>query len=349
MRGVVFNGDRNLEIAEFADPTPGPDDAVVQMKASGMCGSDLRFYRAPAGQALAAFGLSGDDGGIIGGHEPCGVVVALGVNVDPRTVRLGDRVMIHHYDGCGACDNCRSGWTQMCRRGAVIFGATAHGGHADFLRVPVRTLVPLPDELSFTAGAAISCGTGTAFGALRRLRVDACDTLAVFGLGPVGLSAVQLGAAMGARMIAVDVQADRVARAREFGAAHTIDSSADDPVAVIRELTAGLGVSAALDCSGAAVARAAAVRAAGQWGRVAFVGEGGEVTVEVSPDIIRKQLTVLGSYTFSLTGQADCARFVADHGIDLDRLFTDRWTLGDAVRAYAEFDQQAAGKAVIEF
>ncbi|MFI9637123.1 zinc-binding dehydrogenase [Nocardia sp. NPDC051929] len=349
MRGVVFNGDRNLEIAEFADPTPGPDDAVVQMKASGMCGSDLRFYRAPAGQALAAFGLSGDDGGIIGGHEPCGVVVALGVNVDPRTVRLGDRVMIHHYDGCGACDNCRSGWTQMCRRGAVIFGATAHGGHADFLRVPVRTLVPLPDELSFTAGAAISCGTGTAFGALRRLRVDACDTLAVFGLGPVGLSAVQLGAAMGARVIAVDVQADRVARAREFGAAHTIDSSADDPVAVIRELTAGLGVSAALDCSGAAVARAAAARAAGQWGRVAFVGEGGEVTVEVSPDIIRKQLTVLGSYTFSLTGQADCARFVADHGIDLDRLFTDRWTLGDAVRAYADFDQQAAGKAVIEF
>ncbi|MFC8386998.1 zinc-binding dehydrogenase [Nocardia sp. NPDC057272] len=349
MRGVVFNGDRDLEIAEFDDPSPGPDDAVVAMKASGMCGSDLRFYRAAPGAALAAFGLSGDTGGIIAGHEPCGIVVALGANVDQRAVRVGDRVMIYHYDGCGYCDRCRTGWTQMCQRGATIFGATAHGGHADFIKVPARTLVPLPDDVSFTAGAAISCGTGTAFGALRRLNLDACDTIAIFGQGPVGLSAVQLAAAMGAEVIAVDVQADRVTRAMEFGVAHAIDSSSADPVAAIKELTAGAGVSCALDCSGAPVARVAAVKSAAQWGRVAFVGEGNDVTLDVSPDIIRKQLTILGSYTFSLTGQADCARFVAAHGLDVDRLFTDRWNLADAAQAYTEFDKQAGGKAVIEF
>ncbi|NEW26637.1 zinc-dependent alcohol dehydrogenase family protein [Nocardia cyriacigeorgica] len=349
MRGVVFNGDRDLEIAEFDDPTPGPDDAVVAMKASGMCGSDLRFYRAAPGAALAAFGLSGDTGGIIAGHEPCGVVVEVGRDVDQRSVRVGDRVMVFHYDGCGFCDRCRTGWTQMCQRGATIFGATAHGGHADFIKVPERTLVRLPDEVSFIAGAAISCGTGTAFGALRRLELDACDTLAVFGQGPVGLSAVQLAAAMGAEVIAVDVQADRVARAKEFGAAHTIDSGSTDPVAAIRELTGGAGVSCALDCSGAPAARVSAVKSAAQWGRVAFVGEGNDVTLEVSPDIIRKQLTILGSYTFSITGQAECARFVARHGLDVDRLFTDRWQLADAATAYAEFDKQAGGKAVIEF
>lgn len=349
MRGVVFRGDRKIETLTFEDPVPGPDEVVLEVKASGMCGSDLRFYRAPAGEALAAFGLKGDDSGVIAGHEPCGVVAAVGTAVDPRTVRVGDRVMVHHYDGCGFCHLCRTGWTQMCERGAVIYGATAHGGHADYLKVPARTLVPLPDEVSFTAGAAISCGTGTAYGALVRLGLTARDTIAVFGLGPVGQSAVQLAAAMGAEVIAVDVAAERVALAEGFGAAHAVDSAATDPVEAVQALTGGRGVSTALDCSGAAAARHAAVRAAAPWGRVAFVGEGGNVTLDVSPDLIRKQLTVLGSYTFSLAGQADCARFVARHAVDVDRLFTHRWKLQDAEEAYREFDRQTGGKAVIEF
>lgn len=349
MRGVVFNGDRNLEIVSFDDPEPGPADAVVEIKASGMCGSDLRFYRAAPGEALAAFGLQGEDAGIIAGHEPCGVVVALGADVAEGPFRIGDRVMVHHYDGCGFCDRCRTGWTQMCERGAKIFGATAHGGHADYIKVPARTLVSLPGELSFAAGAAIACGTGTAFGGLVRLNLDARDTIAVFGQGPVGQSAVQLAAAMGAEVIAVDVAAARVARAAEFGAAHAIDSGETDAVQAIRELTRGKGVSCALDCSGAGVARAAAVGATAPWGRVGFVGEGGEVTLNVSPDVIRKQLTIVGSYTFSVAGQGDCARFIATHGVDVDKIFTDHWTLADADQAYREFDKQTGGKAVIEF
>ncbi|RDI55968.1 zinc-dependent alcohol dehydrogenase family protein [Nocardia mexicana] len=349
MRGIVFNGDRELEIASFDDPEPGPADAVVEIKASGMCGSDLRFYRAPAGEALAAFGLQGDGAGIIAGHEPCGVVVEVGADVDDRVVRVGDRVMVHHYDGCGFCDRCRTGWTQMCERGAKIFGATAHGGHADYIKVPARTLVPLPDELSFAAGAAIACGTGTAFGGLVRLDLNARDTVAIFGQGPVGQAAVQLAAAMGAEVIAVDVASERVARATEFGAAHAIDSGATDVVEAIRELTGGKGVTRALDCSGAAAARVAAVRATSPWGRVGFVGEGGEVTLNVSPDIIRKQLTIVGSYTFSVVGQGECARFIATHGVDADKVFTDHWSLDDAEDAYREFDKQTGGKAVIEF
>jgi threonine dehydrogenase-like Zn-dependent dehydrogenase len=320
------------------------------MKASGLCGSDLRFYRAPAGAALAAFGLKGSaDTKIIAGHEPCGVVVAVGAGVDERSVRAGDRVMVYHYDGCGFCDRCRTGWTQMCERTAVIFGATAHGGHADYLKVPVRTLVPLPDELSFAAGAAISCGTGTAYGALARMGVSARDTVAVFGQGPVGQSATQLAAAMGAEVIAVDIAPGRVALAPGFGASHAIDSSTTDPVEAIRELTGGRGVTRALDCSGAPAARAAAVQATAAWGTAGFVGEGGDVTLNVSPDIIRKQLTIIGSYTFSITGQGDCARFIARHGVGVDQLFTDRWTLDDAARAYQEFDRQTAGKAVFTF
>lgn len=348
MRGVIFQGDRAMAIESFDDPTPGPDEVVLEMKASGMCGSDLHFYRAPAGQALAAFGMSGDTN-FIGGHEPCGVVVAVGSAVDGRAVRIGDRMMVHHYDGCGSCDQCRTGWPQLCDRGNVIYGATAHGGHADYIKVPARTLVQLPDEVSFTAGAAIACGTGTAFGALQRLQVTASDTIAVFGQGPVGQAAVQFAAAMGAQVVAVDIEKERIERARGFGATHTIDSSTQDAVETIRELTGGRGVTKAVDCSGAPAARSAAVKSTAKWGSVAFVGEGNNVTIDVSPDMIRKQLTVLGSYTFSTVGQADCARFVARHGIDVDAVFTDRWKLDDAVTAYAAFDKQTGGKAVIEF
>ena len=155
------------------------------------------------------------------------------------------------------------------------------------IKVPARTLVPLPDELSFATGAAISCGTGTAYQALRRMNVSGRDTLAVFGQGPVGLSATQLGTAMGTRIIALDTSAERRTLAKEMGAETVIDPAADDAVAALKELTHGQGVDLALDCSGAEAARAAAIRATRTWGTVCFVGEGGSVTIDVSRDMIK--------------------------------------------------------------
>ena len=346
MKGVVFTGNSTLELQDFDDPVPGPTDVVLEIKASGLCGSDLKLYRPPAGAAFAALGLKSDGQPIIAGHEPCGVIAAVGTDVSPRAARVGDRVLVHHYGGCNTCPHCRTGWTQMCEAGAAVYGVTAHGGHAPYMKVPASTVMPLPEELSFSTGAAISCGTGTAFGALVRLGVNARDTVAIFGQGPVGLSATQLARAMGARVIAIDVSAERSARATVFGADHAIDASATDPVDAIRELTKGKGAARTLDTSGAAAGRSAAVRAAAPWGTVCFVGEGGEVTLNVSPEIIRKQLTITGSWTTSSTGLADCARFIADRGLAVDELFTDRWTLDQAAEAYRVFDAQAAGKAV---
>ena len=346
MRGIVFTGDSKLELIEFPDPTPGPRDVVLEIKASGMCGSDLKLYRPPAGAAFKALGLKDSGQPVIAGHEPCGIVAAVGSDVDPRTVRIGDRVTLHHYQGCWTCPQCRTGWTQMCDRTAVVYGVTGHGGHAPYMRAAVETVVALPEEVSFSTGAAISCGTGTAYGALLRLNVSARDTVVVIGQGPVGLSATQLAAAMGARVIAVDVSAERAAAAKDFGAAHTIDASAGDPVEAIMALTGGKGAAKALDTSGAAAGRSAAVRCASAWGMVCFVGEGGDVTLNVSPEIIRKQLTLFGSWTINSADQAACVRFIADHGLEVDKLFTDRWTLDQAEEAYKAFDKQAAGKGV---
>ena len=122
MRGVTFLGERKLQLMEFPDPTPGRHDVVVEIKASGMCGSDLKFYRATGG--AASLGLGKVSGPVIAGHEPCGVVAALGNAVDERTARIGDRVMVHHYAGCGTCSHCRTGWSQMCASGSTVYGAT---------------------------------------------------------------------------------------------------------------------------------------------------------------------------------------------------------------------------------
>lgn len=356
MRGIVFTGDRKLELMSFDDPTPGPGEAVVAMKASGMCGSDLHYYRGNPIEMLKARGIESlkargidPDAPVIAGHEPCGVITAIGPGVDPRRHKVGDRVIVFHYEGCGVCDSCRTGWTQLCDDGVTNHGAVKHGGHANFMKVPVSSLQHLPDELSFEAGAAISCGTGTAYGALVRLDVSARDTLAVFGLGPVGLSAVQLASAMGVEVIGVDISPERVARALEFGAAHAIDGSKQDAVEEIRKLTHGKGASCAMECAGGDIAKQQAVRCTTTWGRIALVAIGGNLIVDGAADLIVRQRTVIGSYTFSYTGMRDCSRFIADHGIDVDRVFSDSWTLDQAEEAYRVFDKQAGGKGVFVF
>ncbi len=172
MIGIVFPGERQIELREFPDPAPGPRDVILEIKASGMCGTDLHAYRRE--------NLGTDH--FIAGHEPCGVVVEIGDQVSEPEAAVGARVMVHHYDGCGVCRHCKTGWTQLCDDGSVAFGSgKGHGAHARYMRVPAHTLIPLPDDLSFMTGAAISCGTGTAFGALKRLGLEVDETIAVFG------------------------------------------------------------------------------------------------------------------------------------------------------------------------
>ena len=342
MQGIVFQGDRKLELREFPDPTPGKDDVVLEIKASGMCGSDLMAYRA------GADAIDRDKQGepFIAGHEPCGVVVAKGSNVTDPLAAEGSRVMPHHYLGCGVCSDCVAGWSQMCPQGSIGYGWSAHGGHAQYMSVAARTLVALPEALSFPEGAAISCGTGTAYAALKRIGLSEGQTLLVVGQGPVGLSATLLGTAMGARVIAVDIESKRLELAVSFGAEETLNPADGDVVDTVKTLTNGKGADRSIDCSGSSQGRLHAVRATRTWGTTCFVGEGNDVTIDVSKDLIQKQMTIIASWTFSSGGQADCARFIAEHGIEVDRLFTHRYALDDALDAYRLFDTQTTGKGV---
>jgi threonine dehydrogenase-like Zn-dependent dehydrogenase len=339
MKGVVFLGDRQVATRELPKPTPGPDEVVLAMKASGLCGSDLRPYRMPKAQR-------GDPSNIaVGGHEPCGVVAEVGAGVS--TVKVGARVMMHHYTGCGTCKMCRMGYTQMCLHHAEVYGFTQGGGHQDFLRIPASTCVAMPEGLSFEEGAACACGTGTAFHALKRLGISGIDTIAIFGQGPVGLSATQFAAAMGARVIAVDVLPERLELATQLGADVTIDANAEPAVEVIRELTHGEGADTTLDATGIPNVRLNAVDSARLWGRVCFVGEGNTTTFDVSPQIIHKQLTIYGSWTFSLSGLAEVANFVVERRMPLKDLITHRFTLDQAAEAYQLFDSGRTGKVML--
>lgn len=344
MRGLTFAGNRKIEFVELPDPTPEEGQVVLEMKASGICGSDLHLYRGNQGMKLAGVESTGV---IVRGHEPCGVVAAVGPGVTDSQATVGDRVMVHHYWGCTECEHCQAGWSQMCdRQVPTIYGISAHGGHAQYMSVPAGTLVSLPEELSFEAGAAISCGTGTAYGALMRHGLSDGDTIAVFGQGPVGLAATQLATAMGARVIGVDISAERLELAKKMGADEIVDSSSGDPVEAIRALTGGKGAHHALDASGATEARHAALASLKPWGTLALVGVGGEFSPPLG-FLTQKQITVFGSWTFSKSGQAACADFAIKNGVDVDGIFTDRWTLDDAEEAYQKVDAQQSGKGVI--
>jgi D-arabinose 1-dehydrogenase-like Zn-dependent alcohol dehydrogenase len=341
MQAVVFLGEGKIDLREVPDPVPGPDEVVIRVKASGMCGSDLHHLHGPlrTGSEL-----------VIEGHEPCGIVELVGDAVRPSEAKVGDRVMVHHYDGCRTCRYCRSGWTQYCPNARTVYGGlNGHGGHADFMKIPAHTLIRLPDELSFKTGAAISCGTGTAFGAIKRVGLSADETVAVFGQGPVGLSVTLLAKAFGARVIAVDVERSRLEMAKKFGADHVIDAREQDSVAAVRALTRdGAGADKSIECSANSAVRRQAVQALRQWGTACMVGVFGTIELN-SEELIQLQKTVVGSLTFSKNLQEECALFVAERGLDVESLFTDEFRLGEAERAYDLFDRREIGKGVFVF
>lgn len=336
MRGAVFVGDRTVELRDLPEPEPGQGEVLLKMMASGLCGSDLRRYRTPVAELAPPFHVAG--------HEPCGVVAEIGPGV--TEVQIGDRVMMHHYTGCNTCSMCRIGYTQMCLVHHEIYGSTADGGHQDFLLCPASTCVKMPDELPFDQGAAVACGTGTAFHAIKRLGLTGVDTIAIFGQGPVGASATLFAKSMGARVIAVDVIPERLSLAAELGADTIVDASRDDAETVIRSVTAGEGADATLDATGIPDVRINAVDSARYWGRVCFVGEGNTTTFDISAQIIHKQLTIYGSWTFSIAGLAEAAEFVVNRDVPLDRLITHRYELNQAAEAYTLFDTGRTGKPV---
>lgn len=344
MRGAVLLGDRQVEIREFPDPVPGANQVVVRMKASGLCGSELHsLYQQPREQRSR----SSRFWGYIGGHEPAGVVESLGEGVEG--LKVGDRVAIYHIQGCGYCKYCRAGWMLHCPNAKRSYGWDIHGGHADFLLVNEENCVKLPPELTFADGACCACGTGTAYQALRRIAVSGRDRFVAYGLGPVGLSGVMLASAMGAEVIGIDLIPERLDLAKRLGASTVIDASTEAPIEIIREMTEGEGAEAAADFSGSPEARNNALDSVRIWGRVAFVGEGNLTTINPSPQMLHRQLTVVGSWVFGLWELRELLGFLVRHNLNPEEMVTHRFALSEIDEALRLFDSGKTGKVMIEW
>jgi propanol-preferring alcohol dehydrogenase len=212
--------------------------------------------------------------------------------------------------------------------------------------VPAGNCLKLPESISFEVGAVMTDMVGTQYDVQRRLAVSGTDTVAVFGVGPMGGAGILVARGRGARVIAVDVLDSRLEQARALGADATINSREDDPVARLRELTGGRGVDVAIDCSGSPAGQNAALDAAAKFGRVAFVGESRQTEINPSDQFIRKLLTVIGGWYFPIWEWDEIARFVVERNVPVEKLITHRFAIDDAAEAFRMFDARLTEKAV---
>jgi len=341
MRAAVMQAyEQPLTIETLPDPVCSADGVVVAIRATGVCRSDWH-------------GWMGHDPSIalphVPGHELCGVVAEVGSAV--QGWEPGARVTVPFCCGCGACEPCRLGQTQICERDYQP-GFTGWGSFAERVLIPVADLncVPLPDGLAFEAAAALGCRFMTAFAAVgERGKVRAGDWLAVHGCGGVGLSAVMLGRALGARVVAVDVAPGPLARAAELGADETLDGREHDVATSIRELTGG-GAHVSIDAIGSAATAAASVRSLRRRGRHVQVGllAGDERESRIPmAELISRELEIAGVHGMPVRDYSALLRLIASDAVDPARLIGSRITLEQAGAALAAMDRPAEGITVI--
>jgi threonine dehydrogenase-like Zn-dependent dehydrogenase len=347
MKGVFLPGNSTAVLRDYDIAEPGRDQVLLQVGASGICGSDIGYiyhgYKSHKG-------LDGAPAyrGVVAGHEPAGTVLASGPNC--TRIRPGDRVVVYHVVGCGECRNCRAGYFISCRNERLrqAYGWQRDGGHAPYLLAEESTCIPLPEELTLVDGSLIACGFGTAYEGLRRVGAHGADTLLVVGLGPVGLAAAMIARCLGVRqVIGVEPSTERIDFARSSGLVDSLVPADDQSVAAILDLTSGAGCSVAVDCSGSTAGRSTAVGAVAEWGRVSLLGEGGRLETEVSDTLLHKQVALHASWVTSLPGMEDLAALLVRHGLHPETVVNHRLPLSEAGRAYELASSRAGGKVVL--
>ena len=344
MTGAILPGNSTVEFREFEIPKPGHGQVLIQTKASTICGSDIRcIYREHTGK-----GAEGYIPGMIAGHEPSGIIVEEGEGL--KRFKKGDRVIVYHISGCGVCYDCRRGYQISCTSPhRAAYGWQRNGGMAPYILADEKDLIPLPDELTYLDGAQVACGFGTVDEAIEKIGVNGNDAVLVTGLGPVGLAALMMAKAVGAQMtIGVEVNEARIELAKKLGLVDHVFKP-DEALEKIMELTGGKGVEKAIDASANASARRLAIQATRSWGHIAFVGEGGTVSFEPSPDIIHGQKTIHGSWVTSLWRMEDLVERLVRWGIHPEDLITHKFPLEQAGEAYKLMAEGSCGKVAVVF
>ena len=344
MLAAYLPGNSTVDLKEVAIPEPGHGQVLIRTKSSTICGSDIRaIYREHLGKGPEGYQNK------VAGHEPAGQIVKCGPGM--RRFKEGDRVVIYHISGCGVCMDCRQGFMISCTSPLrAAYGWQRDGGMAPYILADEKDLVPLPDSLTYTDGAQIACGFGTVYEGLEKIGISGNDAVLVVGLGPVGLATLMLAKSLGAnKLIGVDVNPDRCQLALDKGLADTVFVSSPDTLQAVLDATGGQGVERAIDCSGHTSGRQLAIRATRKWGKIAFVGEGGTVEFNPSPDMLHDQKTIYGSWVTSIWKMEELVSKIVRWGIHPEDLVTHRFTLDQADQAYALMASGNCGKVAVVF
>lgn len=327
---------RPVELHELPLPAIGPNDVLIKVQAAGICHSDVHYR---AGRSRV------DPLPLTLGHEVAGEVVAVGDHVLRHAV--GDRVCLHYLVICEQCEHCLAGREQFCVEGLML-GHFTDGGWAEYLAVPARNAVALPDAVSYEHGAVMMCSSATSLHALRKGRLARGETVAVIGVGGLGQSAVQIARALGAgRVIAVDRDPAKLALAERFGAMpiNAAGMSVEDTVAAIRAATDGRGVDVALELVGHGDTVQVALKSVAPLGRAVVVGLN-DVTVPIDTyrDLIGREAELIGSNDHFLSELEELCAMARAGSLVLDEVVTAEVPL-DAAAINSVLDALEAGNA----
>jgi alcohol dehydrogenase len=336
MRAVYYEEFGQLpDVRQVADPAPPPDGVIVKVEASGLCRSDWH-------------GWMGHDPDIklphVPGHELAGTVVAVGRNV--RNFNEGDRVTVPFVSGCGACGECQSGNQQVCEQ-QFQPGFTAWGSFAEFVALEYAddNLVRLPDAMSFETAASLGCRFVTSFRAVvDQGRVRPGEWLAVHGCGGVGLSAIMIGSALGAQIVAIDISEEKLATASAFGAAVMINGATDTDVAeAVRDATGG-GAHVSIDALGSPHTSFNSINCLRRRGRHVQVGlmlDTHAIAAVPMSRIIAHELEIYGSHGMQAHRYPAMMAMIASGRLKPERLIGRRLSLDDAPEALLAMDSFA--------
>lgn len=332
MKNVVITGRRACEVRDVPQPRAAGDIVKIRILSAPMC-TEVSGYRDGRPQDVL-------------GHEAAGEVVDA---ADSNRLRVGDRVVVMPQYGCGSCDLCVSGEHIHCEHPrdvrAETGSTTGTATYAQYCLKPDWLLLPIPDDLSFDEAAMACCGLGPTFNACERLQVNALDTVLLSGCGPVGLGGIVNARIRGARVIALEPNPDRAARAKSLGAEAIIDPTSDDAVEQVRALTGGHGADASIETSSAASAPALLAEATRRRGRVASVGWGGPVEAS---HLVRRGLEFHGVWHWNHVRDGErMVRTIRRARPLLEQLVTHTFPLRDVREAWELQLTAQCGKVIL--
>ena len=330
MLRVRHTGDSRTTIIDTTDPVPGPGEVVVKAAVSALCGSELKGYRGdgmPEGNS---------------GHEAVGTVIALGDGV--TCLEIGTRVGASAIAGCGDCAECSHGRYTWCA-GHRYYGNM----HATRFLAGANACYPLPDDVPWDAGVLLTGdGLGVPTHTSAKIASPDIETVAVFGVGPIGLGNVLLQAHLGRHVIAVDITDARLEIAQRLGAADIVDASAVDVAEAVREITGGVGADACVEAAGREASVLACFDAVRTGGIVVFNGEQGPVPLSPSSHFIRRDITAVGGWYYHFSEIPRMMEFYRN-GLSVRDMISDCFPFDEAKAAFETFAAGESGKVILEY